>query len=96
MPPEPLGDALFLQILAPLPAPDEDISFVTTPSVVIQGRTRVDAAVTVEDTFAEVDEEGRFEVTIVPLELGPNLIEVVVSLATGEEESTILTVSYEP
>ena len=56
----------------------------------------MDAAVTVEDTFAELDEDGLFAVTVGPLDEGFNLIEVVVSLATGEEESIILIVSYDP
>ena len=56
----------------------------------------MDAAVTVQETFTEVDEDGRFAVTVAPLDEGFNLIEVVVSIATGEEESIILIVSYEP
>jgi hypothetical protein len=83
-------------MLSPLPAPGEDISFVSSSSVVIEGRTRVDAAVTVQDSFAELDEDGLFAVTVGPLDEGFNLIEVVVSLATGEEESIILIVSYDP
>ena len=90
-----MGEALFLEILSPLPDPGDDISYVSTPSVTIVGRTRVDAAVTVQDTFADVDEEGRFEVTL-QLDEEPIVIEVVASVGTGEEELVVLTVAYEP
>ena len=55
----------------------------------------MDAAVTVGDQFLEVDEDGRFEGTV-ELAEGPNLIEVIASVGTGEEESDVLIVSYEP
>lgn len=93
--PDPLGEEFFLEIASPQPEPDEEISFVATSVVVVVGRTRVDAAVTVQDEFVDVDEDGRFEATV-ELEEGPNLIEVVASVGTGEESSVILIVSYEP
>ena len=92
--PDPLGAEFFLEISSPEAELDEDIAFVSTSSVTIVGRTRVDAAVTIDDAFVEVDEEGRFEGTV-DLEIGPNLIEVVASV-TGEEGSVVLIVAYEP
>lgn len=59
------------------------------------GRTRVDAALSVGDDFLEIDEEGNFETTVDLVE-GPNLIEIVASIGTGEELSVLLIVSYEP
>ena len=93
--PDPVEGDFFLHILSPLPEADEEEAFLTTSSVEIVGRTRIDAAVTVEDAFLEVDEEGIFRITV-QLEEGPNLFEVVASVDTGEEESTILIISYEP
>ena len=93
--PDPLGEALFLGIVSPQPEEGEEISFVSSPSVVIVGRTRVDAAITIEDEFLDVDEEGRFEM-MVTLEEGINIFEVVASVETGEEVSTVLIVAYEP
>ncbi len=78
--------------------PDEDgdsLVVVSTQTITIVGRTRVDAAVTVQDSFVDVDEEGTFELEIV-LEEGPNLVEVVSSTGTGDELAAILIVSYEP
>ena len=91
---DPLGAAFFLEIRSPEAELDEDIIFVSTPTVVVMGRTRVDAAVTIDDAFFEMDEEGRFEGTV-NLEVGPNVIEVVASV-TGEEGSVVLIVAYEP
>ena len=65
------------------------------PTVLVAGRTRVDAAVTVDDAFVDVNDEGIFEATV-ELEEGPNLIEVVASVGTGEEEAIVLIVSFEP
>ena len=92
--PDPLGAEFFLEIRSPEAELDEDIVFVSTSSVTIVGRTRVDAAVTIDDAFVEVNEEGRFEGTV-DLEIGPNLIEIVASVA-GEEGSVVLIVAYEP
>ena len=92
---DPLGEALFLDIITPQPEPDEDIIYVTSATVVIAGWTRLDAAVTIGEEFLEVDENGRFETTV-QLEEGPNVIEVIASVGTGEEEAAILVVSFEP
>ena len=53
------GAQFFLEISSPEAELDEDIIFVSTSSVTIVGRTRVDAAVTIDDAFFEVDEEGK-------------------------------------
>jgi hypothetical protein len=51
--------------------------------------------VSVNDDLVGVDESGRFK-SVVELEEGPNVIEVVASLADGQEESKVLTVFYVP
>jgi hypothetical protein len=94
--PDPLGDEFFLYITSPQPEEEgDDLIIVTESSVVIEGRTRVDAAISVDDAFLDVNEEGRFEITL-DLEEGPNVIEVVASIGTGEEEAILLIISYEP
>ena len=93
--PDALGDVFFLEITSPQPDEGEDIAFVTSASVVVAGRTRVDATVTVNDEFPVIGDDGDFQTTV-QLVLGPNLIEVVSSIGTGEELSEILVVAYEP
>ncbi len=88
--PEATGD-FFLTIEEP-----ENIeSVVAEASITIVGRTRIDAAVSVNDIFAEVDEDGRFRV-LIELEEGPNIIEVIASVETGNELVEILVVIYSP
>ena len=90
-----MGEALFLEITSPLPEEGDDVVVVSTATVVIEGRTRVDAAVTINDQFVEVDENGKLQLTVT-LQEGINVFEVVASVATGEEQSLILIVSFEP
>ena len=90
-----MGSVFFLQLLSPLAGPDDDdIAFVSEPTALISGRTRVDAAVSIDDTFVEVDEDGIFQITV-ELEEGINYFEIVASV-TGEQEAISLYVSYEP
>ncbi len=76
-------------------SPESRETIVADQGLTVIGRTRIDAVVSVNDVFAEVDEDGRFWVPIV-LEEGPNIIEVVVSVGTGEEQSEVLVVIYSP
>ena len=87
---EPTGE-FFLTI----EEPESIESIVAEASLTIVGRTRIDAMVSVNDIFAEVDEDGRFRVPM-ELEEGPNIIEVVASVGTGEELVEILVVIYSP
>ncbi len=75
--------------------PAEAETLTANPTLFVSGRTRVDAVVTVNDTFVDPDIDGIFSAEI-PLDEGPNIIEVVASIATGEELSTVLVVIYEP
>ena len=92
--PDALAEVFFLYIVSPLPEPGEDIIFVPEPTVTLVGRTRIDAAITVDDTFVDLDDDGQFEITL-ELQEGFRVIEVVAS--TSEEElSLVLTIAYEP
>lgn len=90
--PDALSEVFFLEVLSP----DHQTSFADGPSVAVSGRSRVDAVVSVNDTLAELDEDGAFEV-VESLVEGPNLIEVVASVDGGETQtSAVLTVFYLP
>lgn len=75
--------------------PVETEVFVSEPTIEIVGRTRVDAVVTVNDTLVEPDIEGRFSLNV-ELEIGPNIFEVVSSVASGEQQDQVLVVIYLP
>ena len=62
--PEPTGE-FFLYV----ESPEEQEIIVAEPSIEVVGRTRLDAVVSVNDVFAEVDEDGRFRVTVEPREV---------------------------
>ena len=64
-------------------------------SIEIVGRTRVDAIVTVNDTVVEPDNDGLFS-SVVEMEVGPNIIEVIASIASGEQTDLVLVVTYAP
>ena len=81
----------FLQLIEPQ---GEEI-ITEEPTISVAGRTRVDAVVTVNDTLTEPDIDGLFS-SIVELEEGPNIIEVIASVASGEQEELILAVIYIP
>ena len=103
--PEPTATATATPTPTPTPLPDEFVlhitepvaaeTLTTSPTVLVSGRTRADAVLTVNTTFVEPDIDGLFT-TEVTLEPGPNFIDVVASIATGEQLSTVLAVIYEP
>ena len=73
---------LFLQMVSPL----ETEVLTSEPSLDIVGRTRIDAFVTINDTVVELGIDGQFSLGI-DLEEGPNIIEVVASVARGEQKT---------
>ena len=75
--------------------PVEEVTLTTNPTLLVSGRTRVDAVVSVNDTFVEPDINGLFS-TELTLDDGPNIVEVVASISTGEQLLTVLVVIYEP
>ena len=84
------GDFI-LQLISP--AELEVFTDVGTLSVV--GRTRVDAVVTINDSLVEPDIDGEFSLDV-PLDVGPNIIEVVASVASGEQMDLVLVAIYLP
>lgn len=90
--PPPLAkEELFLRIVSPISAE----VVVNQSSIEIIGRTRVDALVTVGGYVIEPDIEGWFRRDL-QLDQGSNIIEVIVSVASGEEKSQVLAVIYIP
>lgn len=61
--------------------------------IMVKGRTRIDALVTVNDYVVEPDIEGRFRQEV-NLTLGLNTIEIIASVASGEQKSIVLGVGY--
>lgn len=86
----PTPAALFLKVTSP-----EDESAVSTTSIQVSGSTIPGAVVSVSvgdnTLIADVDQNGNFEVTV-PLEEGPNQIDVVASDQLGNEQSATVTV----
>ncbi|MCH7841920.1 MAG: hypothetical protein IID01_04040 [Chloroflexi bacterium] len=82
---------LFLQLISP----SETEVFTDVGSLSVVGRTRVDAVVTINDAIVEPDIDGEFSLDV-PLEEGPNIIEVVVSVASGEQLDLVLVAIYLP
>lgn len=60
-------------------------------SIIVAGRTRADAVLSINGVIIPMDDEGRFEVTVA-LNPGPNLIEVVASDLEGNQKSRVLAV----
>ena len=65
-----------------------------SPLLVI-GQTTPNAVVSANDTVGLANAEGRFSLSV-PLEAGPNVLEVIASKSTGEQAYVILTVLYQP
>ena len=82
---------LFLQLVQPT----ETEVFTDSDTLLVSGRTRVDAVVTINDTIVEPNIDGEFSLDV-PLEEGPNIIEVVVSVASGEQMDLVLVAIYLP
>lgn len=87
----PAVSDFFLNVTAPV----NTEAVVSTPSITVSGSTRVDAAVSINDTFVTPDANGNFSLDV-PLTEGPNEIDVVASIASGDQLSKVLTVIYAP
>lgn len=86
----PGASQLGLKILSP-----ENEAVVNLPQVEVQGTAPVGLVVTINEDIILVDETGVFSATV-PLEEGPNAIQIVASDEVGNEESLELIVTYEP
>lgn len=81
---------LWLQVLSP-----QDEEVVNAPQVEVIGSAPAGSVISVNDEILLVSDDGQFKTTV-PLEEGPNLIEIVASDDSGNETFSILTVTYEP
>ena len=61
----------------------------------VKGVTVPNAVVSVNDVVGLADGEGRFYVTV-PLQAGPNVLEVIASQPNGQQSYVIVTVMYQP
>ncbi|MDA1257775.1 MAG: hypothetical protein O3C10_08020 [Chloroflexi bacterium] len=89
--PSAFGSIFFLERVEPA----EPELFTDASTLEIVGRTRVDAVITVNDDVVEPDADGMFRHTVA-LEIGVNVIEVVASIASDEQDSFIVTAVYLP
>lgn len=78
-----------------LVSPENTEVITEEPSIEIVGATRVDAVVTINDTVVEPDGDGLFSLRV-DLDEGPNLIEIVASVASGEQKDLVLVVIFLP
>jgi hypothetical protein len=63
--------------------------------VLVSGFTIPNAIVSVNDTVGLAAADGRFALTV-PLEPGPNVLEIIASKPNGEQAFLIVTVLYQP
>ncbi len=75
-------------------APREGETVRATP-LTVSGQTAPNAVVSANDAVAIADAQGRFTLTV-PLDLGPNVLEIIASKTSGEQVFAILTVLYQP
>ncbi len=66
----------------------------TTP-LLVSGLTAPKAVVSVNDLVGLTDAQGHFAFAV-PLDPGPNVIEILASLPDGEQSYSIVTVLYQP
>ena len=93
--PSPTAVATEGELSLQLVAPTETEVFTDVGSMSVAGRTRVDAIVTINDTIVEPNIDGHFSLDM-PLEESPNIIEVVASVASGEQMDLVLVAVYVP
>ncbi|MEJ5241648.1 MAG: hypothetical protein WHS87_10665 [Anaerolineales bacterium] len=79
-----------LQIVAP-----QDGDVVNTPSVLLRGFAPPETVISINDDIYLVGPQGQFEIPLT-LEEGPNVFEIVASDLSGNEESVILVITYQP
>ena len=63
--------------------------------LLVKGVTVPNAVVSVNDVVGLADVEGRFDL-VVPLQAGPNVLEVIASQPNGQQAFVIVTVMYQP
>ena len=68
---------------------------VDTPELIIGGLSMADALITVNDDIVFPDNDGLFGAVVI-LQPGPNIIEIVGSVFSGESDGIVLTAVYLP
>jgi hypothetical protein len=66
-----------------------------TSPLLVSGVTVPNAIVSVNDVVGVANVEGRFDL-MVPLQAGPNVLEIIASQANGQQAFMIVTVMYQP
>ena len=77
-----------------LDAPHDGETTTASP-LLVSGITIPNAIVSVNDTVGLAAADGRFALTV-PLEPGPNVLEIIASKPNGEQAFLIITVLYQP
>ena len=66
-----------------------------TSPLLVTGNAMPNAVVSVNDVVGVANGEGRFDL-MVPLQVGPNVLEVIASQPDGQQTFLIVTVMYQP
>jgi hypothetical protein len=66
-----------------------------TSPLLVSGVTAPNAIVSVNDVVGVANGEGRFDL-MVPLQTGPNVLEILASQPSGQQAFVIVTVMYQP
>jgi hypothetical protein len=82
--------SLWLQVLSP-----QDEAVINTSQVDVIGSAPAGAVVSINEEVLIVGDDQKFK-TLMSLDEGPNLIEIIASDEDGNEMSILLTVTYEP
>ena len=91
VPTTPTPSSLFV---ITIDSPHEGETVRTTP-LQVRGQTTPGAVVSANDAVAIAGADGRFALNV-PLDLGPNVLEIIASKTTGEQVYAILTILYQP
>jgi hypothetical protein len=91
VPSTPTPVANFPLVLA---APREG-DIISASPLLVSGVTVPNAIVSVNDVVGMANGEGRFDLSV-PLQAGPNVLEVIASQPNGQQTFVIVTVMYQP
>ena len=72
-----------------------DETVVSAPQVDVAGQAPAETVISIGDSITVVDASGQFSIPV-PLEEGPNSLEIVASDADGNQVSATLVVTYDP
>jgi hypothetical protein len=72
-----------------------DETVVNTPQVDVTGQAPAETVISIGDVITVVEASGEFSIRV-PLEEGPNELEIIASDPNGNQVTTTLVVTYEP